>query len=108
MLISHLHWENRKQYFEFIKKFLNEPINFWELRKKRRAINDAGESLEAELVLLEPNPKCEGLDDLIDELISFFDRYSPDPILRESHEFNEEEFRDLVQNIFIKMKKHSL
>ena len=106
MLISHLHWENREQYFELIAKLLNDQLIFLELRKKHRAINDAGERLEAELILLEPNPKCEGFVDLIDELVSLFDRYCPDSSLRESHEFSEEELRDLVQNIFIKMKEY--
>jgi len=85
---------------------LNGPINFLELRKKHRAINDAGERLEAELILLEPNPKCEEFGDLIDELVSLFDRYCPDPSFRESHEFSEEELRDFVQNIFSKMKEY--
>ena len=88
MIISHLHCENREQYFELIEKFLNGPINFLPLRKKHRAINNAGEILQAELILLEPNPKSKGFDDLIDELVSLFDRFCPDPSLRESHEFS--------------------
>ena len=28
MLICHLHWENREQYFELIEKLLNGPIKF--------------------------------------------------------------------------------
>jgi len=104
MIISHLHWENREHYFELIEKLLNGPINFFELRKKHRAINNAGERLEAELILLEPNQKCEGFDDLIDELVSLFDRYCPDTSLRESHEFSEEELKKLIQKIFIEIK----
>jgi hypothetical protein len=52
MLISHLHLENREQYFELIAKLLNGPINF-----------------------LEPNPKYGGFVDLIDQLVSIFGRY---------------------------------
>ena len=104
MIICHLHWENREQHFELIEKLLNGPINFLQLRKKHRAINNAGEMLEAGLILLEPNPKCEGFDDLIDELVSLFDRFCPDPSLRESHEFSEEELKKLIQKIFIQMK----
>jgi len=105
MIISHLHRENREQYFELIEKLLNGPINFLQLRKKHRAINDAGERLEAELILLEPNPKCEGFDDLIDKLVSLFNKYCQDPSLRESHEFSEEELKKLIQKIFIEMKE---
>ncbi len=104
MIICHLHWENREQYFELIEKLLNGPINFLQLKKKHRAINNAGEMLETGLILLEPNPKCEGFDDLIDELVSLFDRFCPDTSLRESHEFSEEELKKLIQKIFIQMK----
>ena len=89
---------------ELIEKLLNGPIDFLQLRKKHRAIKDAGEMIEAELILLEPNPKCEGFGDLIDELISLFDRFCPDLSLRESHEFSEEELKKLIQKIFIQMK----
>ena len=84
MMISHLRWENREHYFELIEKLLNGPMHFLELRKKHRAINDAGESLQANLILLQPNERCAGFDDLIDELVSLFDRYCPDPSLREN------------------------
>jgi hypothetical protein len=106
MMICHLHWENREDYFELIEKLLNGPMRFLKLRKKHRAINDAGERLEAELILLEPNPKSEGFDDLIDELVSLFDRYCPDPSIRESHEFSEKELKEIVQKILFKMKKY--
>ena len=65
MIICHLHCENREHYFELLEKLLNGPIKFLQLRKKHRVINNAGEMLEAGLILLEPNPKCEGFDDLI-------------------------------------------
>nr|YP_010134041.1 hypothetical protein KYU77_pgp066 [Tryblionella apiculata]QWM93530.1 hypothetical protein [Tryblionella apiculata] len=105
MLICHLHWENREQYFELIEKLLNSPMYFLELRNKHQAINKAGASLQANLILLEPNERSVGFDDLIDELVSLFDLYCPDPSLRESHELSEEELRDLVQKIFIEMKE---
>lgn len=105
LMISHLHWENREHYFELIEKLLNGPMHFLELRKKYQAINDAGESLEANLILLEPDGKSKGFGLLIGDLIMLFDRYCPDPSLRESHELSEEELRDLVQKIFIEMKE---
>ena len=105
MMISHLHWENREHYFELIEKLLNGPMHFLELRKKYQAINDAGESLEANLILLEPDAKSKGFGLLIGDLIMLFDRYCPDPSLRESHELSEEELRDLVKDIFIAMKE---
>lgn len=105
MIISHLHWENREQYFELIEILLNGPINFLQLRNKHRAINDAVEMLEDELIILEPNPKSEGFDRLIGELVLLFDRYGPDPSLRESYQLSEEELKKLIQKIFIEMKE---
>ena len=105
MLCSHLHWENREHYFELIEKLLNGPLHFLELREKYQAINDAQESLEANLILLEPDAKSKKFALLIGDLMMLFDRYCPDPSLRESHELSEEELRDVVQTIFIEMKE---
>ena len=88
-----------------IEKLLNGPIHFLELKKKYQAINEAGESLDANLILLEPDGKFKGFDQLIDDLIMLFDLYCPDPSLHESNELSEEELRDLVQKIFIEMKE---
>jgi hypothetical protein len=88
-----------------IEHFLNGPINFLDLRNKHQSINDAGKRLQSELMLLEPNEKSEGFDDLIDELILLFDRYCPDPSLREDQEFSEEELKNLIQEILIEMKE---
>jgi hypothetical protein len=65
MMIGHLQWENRNQYF----KLINGPINFLDLRKKHRYVKDAGKCLQFELILFEPNEKNEGFDNLIDDLI---------------------------------------
>lgn len=105
MMIDHLHWENREHYFELIEKLLNGPLHFLELREKYEAINDAVESLEDNLILLEPDGKSEGFSLLIGDLIMYFDLYCPDPSLRESHELSEEELRDVFQKIFIEMKE---
>ena len=104
MLISHLHWENREQYFELIEILLTGPFDFLPLIKKYRAINEIGKRLEAEVILLEPNPKSDGFVELIDELVLLCRRYCPDSNLRESHEFSEEDLRKLIQKMFITMK----
>jgi len=107
MMIAHLHWQNREQYFELIEQFLNGPINFLDLRKKYRSISDAVERLKAELILLdpvEPYNKAFGFTELINEIIMLFDRYCPDPRIREDYEFSEEELKNLIQKIFIGMK----
>lgn len=104
MLINHLQWENRTQYFELIENLLNGPINFLELRKRYQSINDAVERLEAELILFEPDDRSKDFEDPISEIIMLFDRYCPDPRIREDYEFSEEELKNLIQTIFIEMK----
>lgn len=104
LVVGHLQWENRNQYFKLIEKLLNGPINFLDLRKKHRVGNDARESLEAELILLEPNEKAEGFDDLIDDLISLFDPYCPDGMMQEDYKLGEEELKKVIQTIFVEMK----
>ena len=88
-----------------IEKLLNGPIHFLELRKKYQAINEAGESLEANLILLKPDGKSKGFVLLIENLIMLSDIYCSDPSLHESQELSEEELRYLVQKIFIEMKE---
>lgn len=108
MMIAHLNWQNREHFFELIEELLNGPLHFLDLRKKYQSISDAVERLEAELILLdpvEPYNKADGFTLLIDDLVSLFDRYCPDPSLAESHELSEEELRDLFQEIFIEMKE---
>jgi hypothetical protein len=55
-------------------------------------------------MFLEPNKKSEGFDDLIDKLVSLFDKYYLDPSLCESQEFSEEELKKWIQKILIKIK----
>jgi hypothetical protein len=114
MMVSHFHWENRYEYFKLIEKLLNGPISFEDLTEKYEAINKAVEALQAELIVLEPDPKSEGFVDLIDQLVAAWDEYyennycldplDRDPDLSESQEFSEEELKKFIQNIFIQMK----
>jgi len=102
ILINHLHWENREHYFELIEEFLNEPINFLPLRKKHQSMNEAGKRLQEELILLEPNPNCEGFDSLIDNGISVFDEYCAKA--GDEDELSDFEVKNRIQRIFKEMK----
>lgn len=102
LLINHLHWENRGHYFELIEDFLNGPINFLPLRKKRGAINNAEEMLSSEWILLEPNPKCEGFGNLIEDVISVFDEYCAK--VGDEDELSDFEVKTIIEGIFKKMK----
>ena len=72
------------------------PIHFLNLKKKHQSINNTAERLEADLILLEPDDKAKGFDDLIDG----FDGYGLEPNLRKDSNISEEE----VQKIFIEMR----
>lgn len=102
MLINHLHWENRRHYFELIKDFLNGQINSLPLREKCRVINNAEKMLTAELILLEPNPKCEGFGNLIEDVISVFDEYYAK--VGDEDELSDFDVKNIVEEIFKEMK----
>jgi hypothetical protein len=108
LMIGYLHWQNREHYLELIEELLNGSIHFLPLRKKYTSINRAVELLEAELIFLDPikpYTKAFNFMFLIDDLISLFDRYCSDPTICESHELTEEELRDSIQDMFIKIKQ---
>ena len=93
-----------------IEQFLNGPINFLDLRKKYRSVSDSVERLEAELIFLdpvEPYDKAFGFTELINEIVLLFDRYCPDPKIREDYELSEKQIKNLIQTIFIEMKNRS-
>lgn len=104
LMVSHFHWENREQYIELIEKLLNGPIYFEELRERYEAIDTAVKTLEAKLILFEPNPKSEGFPYLMEDLLSLSEVYCHEPEFCESFEFNEKELKVLIQNILIEMK----
>ena len=87
MMTNYLHWENRIQYFELIEQFLNGPINFLDLIKKHRSVNEAGQRLQAELILLEPNDKSEGFDDLIGSKLRGFRAKSLDRLVTKINKY---------------------
>lgn len=71
-----MHWENREHYFELI----------------------AGERLQADLILLEPNPNGEGLGLLIDDVISVFHEYCAK--VRDKDELSDFEVKKRIERIF--------
>lgn len=102
MLINHLHWENRRHYFELIEDFLNGQIKSLPLREKCRVINNAEKILTAELILLESNPKCEGFGNLIEYVISVFDEYYAK--VGDEDELSDFDVKNIVEEIFKEMK----
>lgn len=91
MVISHLRWENRNHYYQLIEKLLSGPMLFLELRKRHEFMNDAAEKLQA---------------DLVDELVMLFDRYCPDPEIRETNEFQERELKNIISQIYMEIKNN--
>lgn len=79
MMIEHLHWENRAHYFELIETILESSTGLLNFKAKCMAIEKAGQVLQTQLIILEPN-------------------------IRQDHEIGKEKLNDLLQNIFIQMK----
>ena len=101
MLTNQLDWEIRDQYLSLMEKFLNGNICMTEflaeLQTKKYAIIDAVVFLEKHRILLSFDKKAskfgELVEDVIDELQGDFS-YTPD------------EFKNFIQENFIKMKKY--
>ena len=51
-----------------------------------------------------PPLKIEGFSDLLSEIFTGCDVFNNDPKTRQKSEINEDELRDCVENIFIKIK----
>lgn len=110
MMIAHLHWQNREQYFSLIQKFLDNPLDLLPLqtlRERYDSINDAVKRLQAELILLdpiEPYDKAFEFTGSIDKISGVFHKYileqGPDECM------DKEEVKNLVQTIFVEMKEH--
>jgi hypothetical protein len=93
---KHIDDESRKDFLK-LREYSDIMINHlhWENREHY-----------FELIILEHNDKSEEFDDLIDQIIMLFDRYCPDPIIREDYEFSKEELKHLIRKIFIEMKNN--
>ena len=99
-------YEDPAYNFSLIQKFLDNPISLLPLRKRYKSIKDAVEQLESELILLdpiEPYEKAFEFTCLITKLVGVLQKY---PILQGSNEaMEEEELKNVVQTIFVKMKE---
>ena len=110
MMIAHLHWQNREQYFSLIQKFLDNPLDllpFQTLRERYKSISDAVKQLEAELILLDPIEPYEKAFEFtcsINKISGVFHKYileqGPDECM------GKEEVKNFVQTIFLEMKEH--
>ena len=105
LMISHLHWENRLEYFSLIEEILDGSIQIFDLLQKDRAIRKECERLELELesIVFEPDPRSEGFGAMIDQILSVLEAYCPDPDDCEDYELSENRVREIISEIFLQM-----
>jgi hypothetical protein len=129
------YWENRKQYLELMKKFINGKIDgtqfesefcemwridtdkIYNLKKLRDKINDLElTKLEGFSDLISKEfldkinelelTKLKGFSDLISELFTDCDIFQPDPDLRDYYEISEEELRNRVKKTLLQIQEY--
>ena len=101
ILENQLQWEIRDQYLELMLEFLKENISmaefFAELRIKNYSIIDAVPFLESHRILLSPNKKSLKFAELLEDVIDY---------LEDDIDFTEDEFKNVIQENYIRIKKY--
>ena len=101
ILQNQLEWEIRDQYLELMEEFLKDNISmpefFAELRIKNYSIIDSVTFLQSHRILLSPDKKSSKFGELLEAVTDHLegDLY-----------FNEDEFKNLIQENCIKIKKY--
>ena len=101
ILQNQLEWEIRDQYLELMEEFLKDNISmpefFAELRIKNYSIIDSVTFLQSHRILLSPDKKSSKFGELLEAVTDHLegDLY-----------FNEDEFKNLIQENYIKIKKY--
>jgi hypothetical protein len=102
-LENQVEWEIRDQYLEFMEELLKENISvpefLAELRIKNYSIIDSVTFLESHKILLSPDKKSSKLRELLEPVTDN---------LEGEIAFTEDEFKNLIQETFIKIKKLEL
>ena len=99
-LVDQLNWEIKDQYFMLIESFLDESINFLNLKKKSEAVIEIAKEFELNSIILKPTYQALGFSNFIHILIQLFDRYQANP------EMSPKLFKYWVRKILLEMKNH--
>ena len=109
LLQDQLNWETRKYFLQLQEKFLKNKITigeFCQAFSERDVLNsEAADMLESNLILLSPHKKSLDFSKLTDKILNACYGYDPDPESLEIYEREKNEFRDLVQTIYLQIQK---
>ena len=83
-----------------IESFLDESINFLNLKKKSEAVIEIAKEFELNSIILKPTYQALGFSNFIHILIQLFDRYQANP------EMSPKLFKYWVRKILLEMKNH--
>jgi hypothetical protein len=105
-----LGWEARDHYFQLLEKFVEEKIDFGEFFSAFDEISklndEVSDILESNLILLSPHPKSLDFSNFIGDILDECAIYNPDPEpFRCEYELNETEFRNSMEEIYLRRKK---
>jgi len=109
ILIDHLNWEVKAQYFELLKNYTEKKIDCFNFRtrfcERYESIEKVAELLESNRVLLSPNKNCVNFGDLLGEIELCCRMYSGDPEpFRNELEIGPIEFRTSMEKIYLEIQ----
>jgi hypothetical protein len=104
-----LHWEIRWQFFEIVKDYIEERIDFISFKTKFfercESIDNLSDQLISDCVLLSPNKNCFDFGNLIDQIANFFEICSANPKpYRADYEIDAVEFDSSIEKIYLEMQ----
>jgi len=112
-LLYHFRWEQKDRYFLLMTNFLDKKIDvdqyLCQLFELEHEVQNLVEKLKLDFEKLkefEPNSVSEEFSKPIDELLSDYRVFEPDPDLRDDFEISETELINGVKNIFLQIQKH--
>lgn len=108
MTNGHLDWCIREHYFGLLENFRKGKIQTFEFcisfENTGKLTSDILDILESNLIILSPNEKSLGFSDLLEEVFDTCEGYLQDAEFRDEN--SEVEFKNSVEEIFLKIQKY--
>jgi hypothetical protein len=112
MLTAHLEWESSYYYLDLLNQLMEEEICFGEFFTKFDEKNSTNiercKTLESTLIFPSPHEKALGFADFLQEIMDYCESLTDEfDSLEESYELydNNNDFRDSIEEIYLRLKK---
>lgn len=110
ILEDQVHWEIRGEYLELFEKYVEKKLSGGMFRvhfcERYESIEEVANFLELNRILLSPNKNSSDFGTLLSDISSCCEICSDDPEpYRQSFEITEIEFRNIVEKIYLQLKK---